>query len=721
MKTTNFTIVGMHCASCAARNEKALRQVSGVSEASVNFATHTATVEYDPAVASEHHLHEAIVAQGYKVMDATSAHQHHELERKEIEVARRRALWALALAAPVMVLAMLGRLVYVQAVVSAFVTFWLGRQFHVGAWRQLRLGASSMDTLISLGTTVAWVSSAVALFTRGSIYFETAAVVTALILLGEWLEERSRGAASAAVSKLLELGVKSARYEDGREAPIAEVKLGDRLLVRPGDKIPLDGEVVSGESAVDESMLTGESLPAAKLPGDLVYGATVNGTGALVIRVVKIGEDTVLAQIVRLVRDAQAKKAPIARLADVISGIFVPAVVVIAVLTFVGWWLASGSAAVAIIPAVAVLVIACPCALGLATPVAIMVGSGVAAARGILVKNGESFERAKLVDVIVFDKTGTLTVGRPVVTDVVAFGGRSESEVLAPAAALEAQSEHPVAAAVLAAARTRDLDLPPVADFRSFPGRGVQGTILGRPVFVGNDRITEERLKIGPGVMEAFERLESEGKTVVRVSAAGEVIGLLAVADTVKPDAAPAVTALRRVGLEVVMLTGDNARVAQGVGRTLGITEVVAGVLPDGKEAEIRRLQAVGRHVAFVGDGVNDAPALAAADLGIALGTGTDVAIEAGGIVLVNGSPAKVVEALKISRRTFRTIRENLFWAFGYNVAMIPLAAFGRLNPMWAAAAMSLSSVTVILNALRLRRMNFVRGLPSEPKVVTMR
>jgi len=706
MKKTDFTIVGMHCASCAARNEAALKGLPGVEDAAVNYATHSASVTYDPDKLQEHALHQAVRDQGYQVLSGHDAgHQHHEMSKKEMASAKRAAAWAIALAIPVAALAMGGLgFVWAQAALATVVVLWLGRSFHAGMWRQLKMRAANMDTLISVGTLAALLYSFYALATEGHVYFEVAAIVTALILLGEYFEARSSGQASAAVEKLLELGAKKARrMKDGKEeeVDVAALGVGDLVLVKPGEKIPLDGEVAEGDSAVDESMLTGESLPVGKRPGDAVYGATVNREGALVVRVAKIGDDTVLAQIVRLVREAQMKKAPIQHLADKVAGVFVPVVIVIALATF-GIWLATGGGLEkALLAGVSVLVIACPCALGLATPTAILVGTGNGARRGILIKNGAALETAHAIDTVVFDKTGTLTEGKPSVTDVMACGALSAEEALALAAALEARSEHPVAHAVVEAATSKGLALATPEGFSAVPGKGVRGSVGGKKVEIGNAAMIAD---LPETCASAAAGHEAKGATVVRVAVDGATVAAIAVADTVKADAKAAVEALRGHGFRVVMLTGDNAPTAKAIAEKLSIEEVRANVLPDGKADEVKKLQDEGRKVAFIGDGINDAPALTQSDLGIAMGTGTDVAIEAGSVVLVKGSPSKAVEALVLARKTFAVIRQNLFWAFFYNILAIPLAGFGLLTPMIAAAAMGFSSVSVVGNSLRLRK-----------------
>ncbi len=720
MKKISFTIVGMHCASCQVRNEQSLKKIKGVHDAYVNFATHTATVMYDESAVSEKQLHDAVIKNGYKVMAEEGLHEHHKAGEMEMKQAQTLAFFSLLLAIPALLLAMLdielpfvfgarNASAWMQALLSTIVILGFGWQFHSGMVRQLARFAANMDTLISLGTLAALIYSWWALITgEQNLYFEIGAIITGLILLGRYFEAKSRGRASAAIEKLIQLGAKTARLiiEGGeREIKIEEVRVGDILLVKPGEKIPVDGVVVKGESSVDESMLTGESMPVGKKEKDSVFGATININGALTIRAVKVGQDTVLSQIVRMVAEAQGAKAPIQKLADRISGIFVPIVLVIAAITAALWFYITGDITASVIPAVAVLVIACPCALGLATPTAIMVGTGAGAEQGILIKNGEALEKGKKIDVVMFDKTGTLTEGKPRVTDIVTFiNTASDQTILALAASLESLSEHPLAQAIVACAKGESVALKEVKNFISDSGRGVRGIIEGAAILVGNTRYIKEAGADAAKCETDRERLEKEAKTVIFVVKNTEVLGLIAIADTLKPDVQDAIQKLRSKGVETVMITGDNARTAQAIASLIGIEKVFSEVLPQEKAQKVKTVQASGDKVAFVGDGINDAPALAQADLGIAVGTGTDIAIEAGNIVLVKGSPVKVYEALQLSKRTFRVIQQNLFWAFFYNIAAIPLAAFGFLNPIIAGGAMAFSSVSVVLNSLRLRR-----------------
>ncbi len=720
MKKMTFQIGGMHCASCVVRNERNIKKVPGVQSATVNFATRTATVEFDEHAAQEHQIHEAVKKGGYTILESGD-HEHHasRASQEEVNAAKKKAVIALILAAPAVVLGMFSielpwsilgynLSMLITALLSTVVILVIGFEFHKGMISQLRHFAANMDTLISLGTLAALAYSFWALAAGiEEVYFETGAVIAALILLGRYFEARSRGQASEAIQKLLELGAKTARViRKGKEVdiPVEEVVVGDVLLVKPGEKVPVDGKVTEGSASIDESMLTGESMPVTKKKSDLVYGATINQSGAFRMKATKVGENTVLAQIAKMVADAQAKKAPIQRLADKISGIFVPVVIVLAVITAVNWYFFTGDVTRSIIPAVAVLVIACPCALGLATPTAIMVGTGIGAKNGILIKSGEALEKSKKVDVVVFDKTGTLTEGKPKVTDVIAFGG-TEKDVLRLGASVEQLSEHPIAQAIVLGAKEKKLKLAKATNFHSLSGMGVRGNVGKQIVLVGSTRLLkEEKSALSSAGKQELERLEGEAKTVVVVAKDKKAIGLIAIADTLKSDAVEAVKKLKEAGVQAIMITGDNQKTAEAIGKQVGIDTVFAQVLPQDKASKVKELQERGMNVAFVGDGINDSPALVQSDLGIAIGTGTDIAIESGSIVLVKGSPLKVVEALNLSRLTLRTIRQNLFWAFFYNVAAIPLAAFGMLSPIIAAGAMAFSSVSVVGNSLRIKR-----------------
>jgi Cu+-exporting ATPase len=720
MKKINFSISGMHCASCSIRNEEALKKIPGVAGATVNFATHSAFVEYDESRATEQMLYDAVIKNGYKVLTEENKQEHEHMAHREVAQSRRKAFMALFLAIPVLILAMgqveipvslLGQnaSTWIQVLLGTIVILVLGWEFHAGMVRQAIQGTSNMDTLISLGTLAALVYSIWAFATgENELYFETGAIIAALILLGRYFEAKSRGQASAAIKKLLELGAKNARVIVGgeeREIPIADVKVDDILLVKPGEKIPTDGIIMSGSSSLDESMLTGESMPISKKEHDEVFGATININGALHVRATKVGEGTALAQIVRIVTEAQSTKAPIQKLADKISGVFVPIVLVIAAVTFIAWFMITNDITASVIPAVAVLVIACPCALGLATPTAIMVGTGAGAQKGILIKNGEALEKGKKIDVVMFDKTGTLTEGKPRVTDIIpCVAGVMSDELIASAASIEALSEHPLAQAIVAEAKEKNIPLKEVRDFESLAGKGVRGRVGGELIRIGTTRHLNEAGVDTARCEDSRTRLEQQAKTVVGIARDQELVGLIAIADTLKSDAKEAIMQLRASGIEIIMITGDNTRTAQAIAGSIGIPTVFAEVLPEEKQLKVKETQERGLAVAFVGDGINDAPALVQADLGIAVGTGTDIAIEAGNIVLVKGSPSKVAETLALSRATFATIQQNMFWAFFYNIAAIPLAAFGFLNPIIAAGAMAFSSISVVLNSLRLRR-----------------
>jgi cation-transporting ATPase V len=598
-----------------------------------------------------------------------------------------------------------GWLAFAATVPVQFVAGW---PFLKGAVQQARAGTSNMDTLIALGTLTAFIYSTYQLFAGGPLFFDTSALIIAFVVLGRYFEARAQGKAREAIGKLLEMGAKEACVlVDDQEllVPIDRVAVGDLIRVRPGEKIPVDGEVVDGRAAVDESMLTGESVPVEKTVGDHVAGATINTDGVLTVRATAVGADTALARIVRLVEQAQGGKAPVQRLADRVSAVFVPAVIGVAVATFAGWTLLTGNPVAGMSAAVAVLIIACPCALGLATPTAIMVGTGRGADLGILVKGGEVLEASKKIDTVVFDKTGTLTRGQMQLTDVIAGRRRQPDPVLRIAAAVEAGSEHPIGAAIVAGARERGLEIPTATAFANVAGHGVRAEINGQQVVVGRRTLIEEHdLGLPEHFAAAAAELEEQGRTAVFVGRDGHVIGVLAVADTVKDDAIDVVRQLHAMGLQVAMITGDNSRTATAIANQVGIDRVLAEVLPQDKVTEVRRLQDEGKVVAMVGDGVNDAPALVQADLGIAIGTGTDVAIEASDITLMSDRLDGVVRSIQLSRQTLRTIYQNLGWAFGYNTAAIPLAAIGMLNPVVAGAAMGLSSVSVVSNSLRLRR-----------------
>jgi Cu+-exporting ATPase len=738
-----FPVSGMTCASCVARVEEALSSVSGVISASVNLASEKATVEYLEGTGLAD-MSRAVKDAGYELgpeaqalEDVTTAAQH------EIRVLRNRFIIAAILTASIMALSWGPSFVgksYLLWALATPVQFWAGLRFYRGAWGALKHRTSDMNTLIAVGTSVAYFYSMIAvifpgLFATGilepHLYFHTSAAIITLILLGRFLEARARGQTSEAIKKLIGMQPKTAlviREGEQEEIPVEEVQVGDFILVRPGERVPVDGIVRQGYSSVNESMITGESIPVEKKVGDEVVGATINKTGSLEIEASRVGKNTMLAHIVRMVEEAQGSKAPIQRLADVIASYFVPAVIGIAIVTFVVWYFVGPAPALtfAFLNFVAVLVIACPCALGLATPTAIMVGTGKGAEHGILIRNGEALERAHQINTVLLDKTGTLTRGEPVVTDVVAAPFSSPEEVLRLAASAEHSSEHPLGEAVVKAAVEKKLELSPSSDFNAIPGQGVEASVEGKKLFLGSLKLMEERNLSLNGLEPKAAELLEQGKTVMFLGWDSQVAGIVALADTLKPGTREALQALRKMGIETAVLTGDNRRTAEAIAREAGIDRVLAEVLPEHKAREVRKLQEEGNVVAMVGDGINDAPALAQADVGIAIGTGTDIAMETGDITLIRGDLMGVVTAISLSKRTMRTIKQNLFWAFAYNTALIPVAAgvlylafgnigvpsglhfilgeYGFLNPILAAAAMAASSITVVSNSLRLRR-----------------
>ena len=708
----DFGVEGMTCASCASRIERVLSRQPGVEAAAVNLANRSATVRVSGPVEPET-LEEAVRKIGYDMSLRRPDESSRPLADAYDDEARRlwRRFWvAAALSAPLMALAMLGPDAMwnelVQFLLATPVVLWVGWPFHAVAGKQLLRATTSMDTLISMGSLVAYGYSIWTLFTPAMPYFETAAMIVTLITLGRALEARAKGRATDAIQRLAELGAREARIlVDGkaRMIDVDELVPGDVMVVLPGETIPTDGVIVQGRTSVDESMLTGESKPVDRGPGDEVFGATVNQHGRITVRATKVGADTALAQMVRLVEEAQANKAPIQRLADRISAVFVPTVIGVAVVT-AGVWLALGyDVTTAMRAAVAVLIIACPCALGLATPTAVMVGSGRGAELGILFKNPEVFERAHTVDMVMFDKTGTLTTGVMTLTDV--FTDEDPADFLLRVASVEAASGHPIGRAVADGAEERGLTLLTPESVESLAGMGVIGEVSGTRVVVGKEKlVVDQGLSVPGRWSELLEELEEAGKTAFLAGWDGEVRGVIAVSDMLRPESRAAVEELRRRSVDTALITGDNDRTARRIAETVAISHVLSEVLPGDKAAEVRRFQEQGKKVAFVGDGVNDAPALTTADLGIAVASGTDVAREAGGVVLMSSNPGLVPVALDLAAATFRVIRQNLFWAFGYNVAAIPLAALGYLDPMIAAAAMAFSSVSVVTNSLRLRR-----------------
>jgi len=710
-----FLISGMHCANCARAIEKKVGKLRGVDKAEINFAAETLSVEFDPAKINSERIIAAVESAGYRASE--SAEETRKAKDAEADRQKRMLLLSIALALPAFIISMFVMdFPYRPLVLFALATpvqFIAGYQFYRGTWNNIRNRTAGMDMLIAIGTSAAYFYSVGSTFLfTGELYYETSSSLITFVILGKFLEARAKGKAGEAIKKLMGLAPKNATVvRNGKEisVPIYQVVVGDILLVRPGEKIPVDGVVLSGNSAVDESMITGESIPVEKGKGDQVIGATINGTGLLKIRATKVGKDTVLSQIVRLVQEAQGSKAPIQRFADRVSSYFVPAVVMISLATFAAWYFVIGSGfAAALMFSIAVLVIACPCALGLATPTAVMVGTGKGAEMGILIKSGGALEKAGSVTTVVFDKTGTLTEGKPKVTDLVAFAGRKQSEVLKLAAVAEKGSEHPLAKAILEKAKA--MQIPHAKSFRAVPGQGVRASYMNKIILLGTRKLMQSSGVKTTNIESEIKRLEEQGKTVMILAVNKKISGIIAVADVLKTQAKETVERLKTSGREVIMITGDNKTTAAAIAKQAGIDRVLSEVLPEGKADEVKKLQAEGKVVAMVGDGINDAPALAQADLGIAVGSGTDIAMETGDIVLVKSDPRDVYKAMELSNKTMSKIRQNMFWALFYNSAGIPIAAgtlagLGvTLRPEFAGFAMALSSVSVVSNSLFLKR-----------------
>ena len=730
-----FDVKGMHCASCVRVIERTLGKVEGVHEANVNLATNKATVSYNNNV-SEHSLNAAVKKAGYELIsEEPKKMEHDHINMAEDTSLREKVIISIPLVF-ISVVIMLSEIFlplsyevkeffhHLPPLFATYMLFVVGRPYLAGMWRFIKYKRADMDALVGIGTSVAFIYSFIITAFEESLmpylntehtYYDVTIIVVGLITLGKYLEARAKSHTSDAIKKLVQLQAKTARViRDGKEidVPIEEVMVGDLIRVRPGEKIPVDGIITEGESSIDESMVTGESIPVDKTVGAQVIGATINKSGSFIMKATKVGSDTMLAQIINLVEEAQGSKAPIQRLADRVSEIFVPAVLVIAVLTFVGW-ASTGNYVNGLVSMISVLIIACPCAMGLATPTAIMVGTGKGAEHGILIKDARSLEIANKVKTVVFDKTGTLTKGKPEVTDIKSLESRVKSqEILKLAASVEKGSEHSLAEAIISYADIHKIKTDAVSRFNSIVGYGVKGIIGKQQIFFGNQRLMErEKIEILKQVQDDMYRLENEGKTVMILSVNSKLAGLIAVADTLKDSAKAGVEALQKKGIEVIMITGDNQRTAQAIASKIGITRVLAEVLPDAKASEIKKLQRKGNIVAMVGDGINDAPALATADVGIAMGTGTDVAIEVADIILINKDLTTVGSAIELSRKTMQTIRMNLFWAFGYNIILIPVAMGALypfyhvlLSPIFAGAAMAFSSVSVVSNSLLLKR-----------------
>ncbi|MBS4190510.1 copper-translocating P-type ATPase [Bacillus sp. FJAT-49705] len=726
---TELALTGMTCAACATRIEKGLNKTDGVLQATVNLALEKASIEYNPAIVSTKDMTQKVEKLGYGATVKTEDNEKETVDQrmKEIETQQGKFIFSAILSIPLL-WAMAGHFSFtsflyvpdafmnpwVQMALATPVQFYIGKQFYVGAYKALRNKSANMDVLVALGTSAAYFYSVyLAIGTIGNhghpvgLYFETSAVLITLIILGKLFEAKAKGRSSEAIKKLMGLQAKTAlviREDQELEIPLEEVVAGDIILVKPGEKIPVDGEILEGQSALDESMITGESVPIDKTVGDTVIGATINKNGFIKIKATKVGKDTALAQIIKVVEDAQGSKAPIQRLADIISGVFVPIVVGIAVITFLIWYfaVAPGDFAEALEKLIAVLVIACPCALGLATPTSIMAGSGRAAEYGILFKGGEHLEMTHRIKSVILDKTGTITNGDPVLTDVITE--MDKTEFLTFVGSAEKQSEHPLAQAIVNGIKEKQIDLKDVKDFEAIPGYGIKAIVDDTEILIGTRRLMKKFSIEIDHALEKMSALEKQGKTAMLTAINGEYAGIVAVADTIKETSAKAISRLKDMGLEVIMITGDNEQTAKAIAAQAGIDHVIAEVLPEGKAEEVKKLQQQGKKVAMVGDGINDAPALAIADIGMAIGTGTDVAMEVADITLIRGDLNSIADAIFMSKKTIRNIRQNLFWALAYNTLGIPIAAFGFLAPWLAGAAMAFSSVSVVLNALRLQR-----------------